>query len=98
MSLAPNKSAQLQSIVSSPGYKVILELLEEECSKAEAELLAANPALSNVVLAHHAEARAFRLLVNRFRQTIDREVTGALSPAPEPEELSPRQIVELQYR
>lgn len=73
MNLDNVQKARLQSIILSPGYEVILDVLEQECARAETELLQVQPEQRDKVLAYHTRAQAFRLLFERFQTAVRNE-------------------------
>ena len=68
-----------------PGWEALLDLMEEECLKAETEHFQTRPEDTAKVLAGHWTARAMRLFFERVQKAVIYETNEAVKPEPEPE-------------
>lgn len=93
MNLDLAKVRLLSLSVNSPGWAVVLEILEEECQVAEAKLLLAAPHETQKVLSLHNRAQAFRILFESFKLTVSQALA---IDKPELPELSPEEIMRIQ--
>lgn len=68
----------LVSIKESPGYNVVLKLMEGECESFVTELLNTNPASEAEVIAKHRMAKMAWSFFIRFQKRIEFEVNEAV--------------------
>lgn len=69
-----NQRNLLKLVTSSPGWEVVLDMMEAECDAAEQELLGAPVSKPDVVVTYHLRAQSFRAFFNRFKSNLFREV------------------------
>jgi hypothetical protein len=81
----------LLSLIKTPGWEAVLDLMEEECIKAETEHFQTKPEETNKILTGHWTARAMRLFFERIQKAVLYETNEAISPE-EQEPLSPESV------
>lgn len=89
-----NQRNLLKLVTSSPGWEVVLEMMDAECDKAERELLGASVTDANAVIAFHLRAQSFRMFFERLQKHISTEV-NQVPEAPLPV-LSRKELMRIQ--
>lgn len=90
-----NQRNLLKLVTSSPGWEVVLDLMEAECDTAERELLSAPVTDSVKVVKYHERAQSFRMFFERFQKHVSREVNevpDTALPVMSPTEIMRKQL------
>lgn len=91
--MTENDRFSLRNVVTSPGWKVALDLMEGQCEKAEKELLRAPVSDATVVVARHNTAQAYARFFEDFQRSVIQELGQEVIVE---KELTPLEIIERQ--
>ena len=80
--LSQQDRQDLLSYSSSPGYQVMLNIMEQLCEAQETKHLQARGA--DEILDSHAETRAFRVFFERFQKRVNWEIGEAVGAPDNP--------------
>src|SRR5215467_5339265 len=70
MSLTNEERISLLNLSRTPGWQVLLDLMEQECTKAETEHFQVKPEEEAKVIASHNTARAMRVFFERVQKAV----------------------------
>jgi len=74
MNLDDNQRSQIISIRLMPGYTTILDILENECDKAEADLVNLESWDKEKIFRYQVRANSFRTLFTNFQKIVEAAV------------------------